>query len=430
MTTSQETSTLTSFSLVLALFLIPSSTVLAEQSSAERDSMKAWISVESRLFESDNLDLTLDQAFDVKGHVDWKVGINEWQLRLAVLGQAAAIDTKRNFIFPEQVYLGYRKGLVQIRAGFHKFTWSDMETFHPADILNVRNFDTRIENPEKIGEPAVHLRLGSDSITVDLVYLPMNLVPWGPSKHSRMNLLPPGFVPTEILWVTRDRALSSDSFRHQWAARLGKSLGGARVDFHIVQHQDMTQPTFMFDPLTSDLLAVLHPVTQIGGTYTQKVGGLTVRFEAARRIFSGGFMSPLYGPVAQVDHDLAALGFEFKKQILGRSESTFYLEGQGLFSVTEDQRAGLSLFQRDAMVGYRHEFNDSVQRKLFVSFIFDIERENEYLWSLTYSQNIWKRLRLEFGWRLVDAPQEESFPVGLEVLNNSDHLQLSLKKPF
>lgn len=141
-------------------------------------------------------------------------------------------------------------------------------------------------------------------------------------------------------------------------------------------------------------------------------------------------MSPLYGPVTQTDHDLAALGFELKSQNLDGSDSTFYLEGQGLFSVNKDKRAGLNMFQRDITIGLRHRFNDSAQRRFSIKVIFDVERKSEYLWRLAYSQKIWNKLRIKMGLMVVEAPQEDFIPVGLEVLNNSDHLQLSLTQEF
>ena len=101
-----------------------------------------------------------------------------------------------------------------------------------------------------------------------------------------------------------------------------------------------------------------------------------------------------------------------------------------MFGVDKDERAELSIFQRDILFGLRHVFNDVMGKEIFASVVADLERDNERLYNITYSQRLSDQWKIKGGVRVYDAPQKETLPKGLEIFDKDNTFSITLSRFF
>ncbi len=346
-----------------------------------------------------------------------------------MLGRSEQSDTTQSRAIVEELWTGYRKEAFEIRVGAQILNWSATEAFHPADVINSRNFDGNIENAEKLGEPMVSasVRLGEGSLTA--YFMPVFIDPLTPEPTSRLSLLGPNFPIGEPLWVQTDGTVTSKNFGPQGALKLSQTYGTADSSVHVIQHQDRTQPSFVFDPSVRRFRPVYHWVTQVGGTHTQILGSWIFKTELAYRWFKDG-QSPTFGALNRDDHGQVAVGIE---KLFGHdngSETTLIAEAQTFLGHGLSQRLFLGPFQRDALLGLRHAWNDESSREVFVSLIGDLEGQNEWLFNTSYGQRLSDTWSIKNGVRIFYAPTQGTVPTVLEGLDRADHIYLNLVRHF
>lgn len=378
------------------------------------------IAAEARAFTGDGDERTEDFNLGAFARGQVKTQRGDWRAKLRFLGRLAAVDPDRNRANVEEAWVSYRNAGWNVRAGVDIVNWSATEAFHPADVLNARNLDSNVENAEKIGEPMVSVErdLGRGGIT--LYYMPALIDPQIPDSSSRLSFLDPGLGGGAPLWADKDGSTSRRSLRHQGALRLAQTFGSADLALTAVRHQDRSQPTVFYDPATRLFHPVFHPVTHYGLTYQHALGAWVVKIESAWRDFDGGVR----------DHGEFAFGLENGWTHAGGAESTVILEGQTMFDANKDQRAALSMFQRDLLLGWRLAFNDAYSTELFASFIFDLERREEYLANVSFGRRITDFYSVKSGLRFTHAPQKGPAAVGLERLDDANQLYVNLIRSF
>jgi hypothetical protein len=161
-----------------------------------------------------------------------------------------------------------------------------------------------------------------------------------------------------------------------------------------------------------------------------------VKFEGAYRVFEKDLeiLSARDATTTElrkpVDHGEAALGFEYTVPFESTGDTTLFFEVGSILGTTKDERARLGAFQRDALFGLRYAFNDIMGSEVFVSFITDLERDNERLFNLSYSRRLSDVWRIQTGLRIYDAPQKGALPLGLEALDGANHVILNLTRFF
>jgi hypothetical protein len=388
------------------------------------------VALESRAFEGDNDARTEDANIAAAGRVDLRAKFGGLRQRLRLFGRADVYDSQRNRLNIEEAYIGWRAGGWRLRLGAQMLNWTAAEAFHPADIINSRNFDSNVENAEKIGEPMLWGKRKIGPGALSALFMPLRISPQIPGGSSRIGFAPPGFNIGEALWVGEDGSLSRDSFAPQGALRYRQNLGPADISLHAVRHFDRSQPVLVFDATANKFQPLYLPVTQLGGTYQQVLGAFVVKLEGAYRSFNNPDRATPLGIVSQKNHGLAAFGLEYGFDQLGGAETTFIVEGQSVLGQNKATRANISLFQRDFLFGLRRAFNDTKSREIFASFIVDTERSNEYLFNISYSQRLTDTYSISTGGRLTQAPQKRAVAQGLEILHGANQIFLTLKRHF
>lgn len=407
---------------------------------AKKVKSKGQVSIESRAFMPDDIDRTDDYGFGVAARLEAKYKKKPFELKAGIFARTDALDDTRAVVYAEDLFVGYRlKPLkMRLRVGYQVLNWTALEVFHPADIINARNYDSRLENPDKFGEPMVELRFKVLEGTVTGYYMPFARAPRLPVGTSRLSPFPKELpIPVgEPLMVGRDRAIDDNALEHQWAVRIVQTLGDADLSFHVVQHMDRAQPTQVVDLATGDVRPVFHFVTQIGGTWQQVIGPLIGKLEVAHREFGYPDPDPAFRLThrEQLDHTQAAFGAEFGWEYgeLGWS-GTAVVEGQFMFTYDEPRLAepDLGPFENDVLVGYRHAFNDEAGTLLDLGVIIDTADPSQMLARIRAVRRLGEVWQIEGNARVVTAEADLELEArGLERWSAADEFNLTLTRFF
>lgn len=417
--------------LSVALLLTLAATLLAGDWKS-----KGETTVESRLFEDDHQDLTQDSGLGLFARLEVDAKQGPWRANLRGFGRLDRKDGERDLTSIEEFWAGYRDQNWEARLGYQMLNWTATEAFHPADLINSRNFDSNIENPEKLGELMFSLRrrLGEGGLT--LYYMPYLEAPRLPGGQSRLSFLPAGAAYRNAVWVTERDALADDHWADQYGLRYNQTVGDVDFSVHYLDHLDRSQPQVALDFDNGlQVTPVYFRVRDLGVTYLQVVGPVILKLEAGHRDFIEAEAALLAGigatGVAQpLDHQQLAFGLEYGRSHENGSETTLLLEGQAVTGVDKVERAALSPWQRDILAGVRHAFNDTMSREILVTTIVDLERSHEFLLNFSYKQRLSDTWSIQTGARYVDAPQKDATAQGLEFLDQSNQVFLNVSRFF
>ena len=406
----------------LVLLLCASTTTASADGSW---SLKGELGVEGSVFEGDSEPATEEMGLGLAGRLEAKRANGSFYQRLRLFGRTDAFDSRRSSAIIEEAWVEYRRGRWGWRAGVELFNWSATEAFHPADVINSRNFDSDLKSFEKLGEPMVGAIARIPRGQISVFYLPLHLDPKFPSSQSRLSFAPPGWRIRSPVWIDRNGREDEDRFADQWLVRVLQTWGPADVDLHVLRHFDRSQPVVIAHPERQEVVPIYLPLTQVGCTVQAVLDSWVVKLEWAHRAFEGGsyFRQGTLVGLDQPDHWQLAWGLEYGRSTAGGGSGALFLEAQSLFGPSKTERSDLSPFQRDVHFGYRHDFNDIPGRQITATFIVDMERSRERLLSIEYSQ------RLGNSWGL-EAPVKAEVPVGLERLDGANRIRFTLRRRF
>lgn len=386
------------------------------------------ITAEGRQFTDDNNPVTRDGNLALFSRIDTKYRKRGLEFAVRAFARVDAEDASRDLAAFEEAWIGYRRHGWEIRGGFQMLNWTATEAFHPADVMNSRNLDSQLENPEKLGELMLSMgrRIGQGELAV--YYMPRYETPELPEASSRLSFVPAGLTLQEPLWIEDDGLATDDKSGTQWGIRFNQTIGDVDFSVYHLAHLDRQHPSFSVSPGTAQLQPVYSHVRDTGLTYLQIVGGLIVKVEAAHK----DFVTPAVGleTLARPDHTQAAFGLEYGWINGNGSETTMLVEGQGFFGVNKTQRLALSPFQRDLLLGVRYTWNDIMGRELLATLIADTERSGDLLVNLRYSQRLSDTWSLQTGLRVIDADGEDLNPTGLSALDEANQIYLHVSRFF
>ena len=112
------------------------------------------------------------------------------------------------------------------------------------------------------------------------------------------------------------------------------------------------------------------------------------------------------------------------------AETTLILEGQTILNASKEERANLDIFQRDILVGIRHNLNDVMGSEFLLSAITDLERSKEHLMSFEYKRRLSNNWKAGLGLKVIEAPQKGLIPQGLEFSHEKNELNFKLTRFF
>jgi hypothetical protein len=389
--------------------------------------VKGNIGLETRAFGNDYTTSTTDQNYAMRSQIDLKDQIDWQEYHIRVFNRFDQTDLSRNLLLVEEAWVGISLDEWTFRAGSQLLNWGALEAFHPADVLNSRNFDSDIENAEKFGEPMISVSHLHEAGTVAIYYMPNFISPNFPNITNRLAVSSSTKLGNARFFNSNGH--EGNSSADQYAIQFETSLDDTDISVHYVQHIDRSQPLFVQNTVTSTLHPVYLPVHQLGGTFQHVQEEWLWKGELAYRQFDGTTDSQ-FGDLDQVDHLQVALGLEYGQYHQSGSETNWLSEIQSYQGVSKTERSQIGLFQNDLLVGIRHAYNDIQNKEWFASLIIDLEREEELILGLKYSQRIGGIWTGSIGARALIAPKATKQATGLQQIENSDQLYINLLAHF
>lgn len=387
-------------------------------------SLKGEIASESRFFDDDNWQVTQDINSGLFGRLDLSYGSGPWKTALRGYGRWDATDSDRNFASFEEAWVAYRTSKWHFRAGYQMLNWSATEAFHPADSINARNWDSRVENPEKRGEPMVSLARQMARGELTAYWMSFSTPNHMPSQASRLNFAA-GQAWSGTRYLDHDGSLSKSERSNQWGLRYTVNIGDGDLALHYLDHRERQQFGVAFDTSTNSLHPLLFEVREWGLTHQHVIDAWVLKIEAAYKDYPRQDLAP-----GILDQTQTAFGVEYGWITGSGASATVLFEGQTLLGLNKTNRAAASLFQRDVLLGYRHAFNDIKSREVLVSLIVDLERQTELLFNAQYAQRINDVFSLTIGLRWIDAKNDIKDGQGLLPLDQADQCSLTVTRHF
>jgi hypothetical protein len=393
------------------------------------------IGIDTRLFSDDGDPATQDGGAALFSRLELRHQHGLLEEKGRIYGLADYFDRDRSLVVLQEAWVQVQTDRLRLREGMDIVSWTALEMFHPADVVNAHVVDSDVESPEKIGEPiaSLQVRLG-EGTTLSAMYLPHRTMPAFASPRSRVSLMPGVDVATAARAVDGDGHLTDSDWASQGALVLRQVLGSADVSVHAIELLDRLQPSLRIDLASGAPLLIYQTVRQLGATYQQALGPVVLKAEGVYRWFVAPAeplpgVSPL-GRDGQPDHGILAAGAEYGIAHAGGAESTFLVEGQAVIGVGDAAvRDGLTPFPRDLFVGYRGALNDERGRTVQVGGVLGLERRWEGMATASYEQRLDDSWSVRAALRLFFSP--DGAPGGqLAALRRADHVRLMLVRHF
>jgi hypothetical protein len=402
------------------------------------------VGFELRRFEDDGKKITEDTGVAILSRVETRYDDEYNTFVLRAFGRVDEKDPDRGFVALEDAYVSERFGTgnTRLTAGYKLFSWTATEAFHPADVINSRNFDSDLENLEKKGEITIQLAFDFLDGQLNLYYWPHFEAPEYPSYRSRVGAGVSIGKPVVV-----DGTSSSSAWLPQFGAMFNTSFPGGDLSLHAIRHVDRNFPlvgtsnyvTLLGSNIPNDLTAFqtaptpyFFQATQLGGTLQWSLDPVMLKVEGAVRQFESELaILTARGLKKPNSHSELAVGLEWSMAYdESNAETYFYLEGNSIIGISKEERAQQSVFQRDVMFGIRHVLNDIDGKEVFISTIMDIERTHEKLFNFSYTQRLSDIWKIKTGIRHYQAPQQEALPKGLETFDGDSAGYFNLIRYF
>jgi hypothetical protein len=414
------------------LLLCLSSAVWAESKS------KGELRFESRLFNNDNSQSTRDQnmalATQIEGEADV---VAEQQLVYRFFMRADQKDQSRSRILVQDMHYKYSNNVFQVGAGAYLKNLSSLEAFHPLDIFNPRNFDSDLENAEKIGQVGVNAKLFFSRGELELMFIPVASSPKYPAASNRLGFGSVSRLITNDLFINKDGKIKDNEM--QVFLRSAFFLDSFDFSFMFARMYDVNLPKFSVE-LTGLTPTAAHPIyflsDQLGATFqTSYFDSQILKLELIYKTYTDQNVENFNGkPVRDsegktlnpADHLTTALGWEYILNHASGMDSNFFIEWQ---TIDASQPQKLGFFQNDLFVGYRLSFNDTDAKELVLSWIQDLDESGEYLTNIRYGARINAEWSYKAGVRFFDAKSTTN-TLGMGLFRHADHVYLNLSRFF
>lgn len=421
------------YKLYLAVLL---SLSFVSNSLAGRSKTSGEITLEHNIIYKDNdFNYERDSSSGIFARLEYKYK-TDGNLRWITRGYARSTPKfhDNDVIIIEEFYLDYRPWDSWIfKLGSQLFNWSATEAFHPADVLNARNFKGATDQEEKLGEPMLSIEKRIEDASIIVFYMPLLTAPIYPADSFLKDSPASSFSFGEHLFVSSDNEELDSDWDSQFGFNIQKLLGDADISLHYLNIYDRS--TILLHHENGKVRPVSFKMQQIGGTYQQAFGGNLIKLELAHRLYKDEFnvTDPLTATTETTeisDNTQLAFGYEYGWNTDDGGEVTLLAEAMSVQGVTKAERQSNYVFQNDILFGYRFAFNDSMSKELLFTVIADIEREEEFIYSASYEQRINDTWKFRTGVRYVDAKQKETVPVGLERLDGVHAAFIKLTSHF
>lgn len=383
----------------------------------------------TRIFDNDQNTLTQDTSYYLRPGFLLEVKGDSYEFKLSASAMLDNTDEQWKSIIPEDNYFQYYLGDFTFTLGTKIYNWSATEFFHPADVLNSKDLNSRLDRFKKLGQSIISASMVLGDGQISLFVSPYLILPRAIGTKSHFSLVSNLGSPQ---WTDHNGAITDEKFIMMPGLRFTQTIGDADISAHIIRHVDREAPIYVVNPLSGQYSQLYLMVTQFGFTYQHALPyGLILKVEHASKFYQKSTTLDsliLSRPVN--DYHTSVVSLETGMSHEHGRDSTFVFEGQFITGVSADERKNISYFQQDVMIGYKFSFNDIESKEFFASFIFDIERSGEYVFNVNYNQRIGESWKFDAGFFLFFANEKIGLPSGLEQIDDGDHIYTTLTKYF
>ncbi len=406
---------------------------------------RAQVGVRYKAFPDDNKPETKDYQLDLKTKFQSDYEADSLRFHLGFFSRVDQNNSKRNILNFDETYLKKEFRASSLSAGNHIFNWSVLEVFHPVDTINAKNFDSNGDLIERLGLPSIVYHKDFESSFIELIAIVKNIPSIFPDESNRNGALI-DFEKTK--YVNGDQKIEDEPDMFEFIIRYQHNFESFDFDFHYARKYDTNNP-LISSPRTQNNSPTIEQLEitpyylkmhQYGLTLQKNIDAYIVKFEHARYDYDEDSVELFIPPTLSVqnskeDFSLTAFGIERSFTYGNDTEGTVFLEYQTVLGTTQDSARILSPFQRDAAIGYRHNFNDFKGHEIIAFLINDVDHFEERIYSVSHSYRVFQGWKLETGLRIIEAQNPKdgldlSNFEGLRAIANGDSFNIELTRFF
>ena len=405
------------------------------ESSRTRPTIKGQVELGYRGFLVDRDQGLHDNNVDLMGELDSTYDLTR-SLRLRLHPRIAIdpLESPRDRFEPYDAYVEYTADSWALLAGQLIESWSAVEMFSPADLLNRRDVERNFYNPEKLGELMMRLRLSLPEgewirqPTFSLYALPLFRRTPLPTNHDRFRFDITGDNVGDLSNKTVEPAFDAG-----FAARSTATIG--RADLALFYYGGPGRiPSLALDPryLAPRLTPVYYRTDSAGTTAQLALGPWVLRGETVYTVTSAsGLPSAFKGAVPDSYFQYVVGVDRTFTDVLGKNEVTVTLEYSGEDNPRVTSITGLRPFKSDFFLSARWQFNDQRRTQLQAFLAADVLK-SEQLWLVDFQTTVYGNLKLLIEGQFVNRG-ESNPPDHLTVFGifpNNTNLRIALSYEF
>lgn len=412
------------------LFLIISNDIFAASGGE--------FALENRYYPKEVASASEDYNLSVFGRFYYDYEKESLFLKASGIGRFDILDEKRRFATVEDLFIEKKVGEnIRLSLGYKVYNDSVLEIFHPADIINSRNFDGDFERLEKRGELALETEVYNLDSSLSFYFFPHMERPLFPGAKSRMGV---GREFDRVVAVIRDDIKESDFWIPQYGVRAKTKLLGFDIGAFYFRHIDRNRPVFAFNEFVSSPFLLpknqkkFYPhffeVDDFGFTLVGEISSILFKMESTYHhyvserelLIVDKNKFSLFSPD---DHLELATGLEYILSLESGHDMTFFLEWQKIFIQKNSYQKKSSPFQNDLSLGARYALNDIAGTEIYAFILGDVAGRDEGIFSVKLSRRFSERIRYEVAARVVWAHENDDY--GLRALEDDHYLTMNVR---
>jgi len=337
-----------------------------------------------------------DDNVDLQGELDFTYDvIGALRLRLHPRVAIDPLEQARNRYEPYDAYLEYTADSWSLLVGQFIESWSAVEMFSPADLLNRRDLERNFYDPEKLGELMARLRLslpeggGIREPALSLYVLPVFRRAPLPTNHDRFRFDTTGDNVGDLTKNTVE-----PSFDVGFGARLAATLGSADLSLFYYGGPGRL-PSFAMDPtsLAPRLVPVYYRVDSVGASAQWALGPWVLKAETVYSFTSAAELPRRFKAAVPDSYFQYVVGVDRTfTDVLGKNEVSVTLEYSGEDNPRVTSLTGLRPFKSDLFLGARWQFHDKRRTELRAFLAADALKD-EQLWLADFKTTVYGNLK-------------------------------------
>ena len=394
--------------------------------------VRGHVEVGSRHFLNDRGQGLEDDNILLEAELDVTYDLNDFvRFRLRPRLSLDPLESERNRYEPYDAYVEYTTARWALLAGQLLESWAIVDTFNPADVLNRRDLERDLYDPDKLGELMVRFRYFFPEAgairqpTLSLYVLPLHRETPLPSDRDRFRFDATGDNRGDL---ASDAVVPSLDIAY--AARLSATVGSADV-FLFYFGGPGRIPAFDVSP-PGEVTPVYYRVDMVGGGVQWALGQWVLKLETAYTWthttglptrFASAVPDSYFQYVVGVDRTFT--------DILGKNEVTVTLEYAGEDDTSMTDLSGLRPYKSDIFFGVRWQFNDPRRTEIQASVAADVVVD-EQIYLVDFRTTLWRDLKLVLGGQFVNRARDRS-PDRFTTFNlfpNNSNVRVGLRYEF